>query len=687
MKKKNKKPVKPVKADRIILNANTPEVYASPGGLSLANNTLVHMAGLVFLILIIYANTLNAPFQWDDNEYIVNNPIIKNLHYFSTPSDAKGFEYYSALVSRFIGYLTFALNYRIHGLSVTGYHIVNIAIHVANSILVYFLVLLTFRTPYFMDQEPGIIGHRSPAPCPQSLVPDPWSLTPELVAFFSAAIFAAHPLQIEAVTYIFQRFASLVTFFYLLSLVSYIKARLSTTSKKDSGQAGMTESPSPLTTESSSRFTSHISHSLSPFTFFVLSFVSAVLAMKTKENAFTLPFVIVLYEFCFFSRSFSAHDSRLTTHGLSRPFTFLIPILLTLFIIPVSLMSMGTAGSVMHQLDPASYGATVFSRSEYLFTQFRIIVTYLRLLFFPVNQNIDYDYPVFGSFFTPQIILSFLFLTALIGLGVYFIRSSRFTIQVSRPLRLMGFGLLWFFITLSVESSIIPISTIIDEYRVYLPSAGLIICVVTGAFCAQRFLLSRLKVNYSRLLLIIFALAIGVLSIAAHERNAVWGDGIRLWEDTAQKSPARARVHLCLGNIYQAGNMFDKAVEQYLIAVKLKPDFVEAHNNLGAVYQFLKMPDKAMEQFLIAVKLKPDFAEAQLNLGIIYQTLDMPEKAVEKYMAAIKLRPDLAEAHNHLGFVYFKMGQMENARRELSTGLSIKPDDQWARQLLEKVSH
>lgn len=269
-------------------------------------------------------------------------------------------------------------------------------------------------------------------------------------------------------------------------------------------------------------------------------------------------------------------------------------------------------------------------------------------------------------------------------------------------MRLMGFGILWFFITLSVESSIIPISTIIDEYRVYLPSAGLIICVVTGAFLLPRVLLSRFTnsrrfrgycsclgstFNVSRLILIALALAVGVLSIAAHERNAVWGDGIRLWEDTAQKSPSRARVHLCLGNIYQARNMFDKAAEQYLIAVNLAPEFVEAHNNLGAVYQFLKMPDKAMEQFLIAIKLKPDFAEAQLNLGIIYQTLNMPEKAIAQYMAAIKLRPDLAEAHTHLGFIYYKMGQMENARRELTTGLNINPDDQKARQLLEVVSH
>src|SRR5208337_5527193 len=130
--------------------------------------------------------------------------------------------------------------------------------------------------------------------------------------------------------------------------------------------------------------------------------------------------------------------------------------------------------------------------------------------------NIDYDYPVFKSVFDLPVILSFLFLSALFGLGVYLIKTkdntketdsgqagmtkkikglaasgchsglsgigSRFTSHDSRPFRLIGFGILWFFITLSVESSIIPIPMIINEYRVYLPSVGLIICVVTGAF-------------------------------------------------------------------------------------------------------------------------------------------------------------------------------------------------------------
>ncbi len=674
------------------------------------SHSFIHILCLAFLILIIYSNTLNAPFQWDESDFIVNNPIVKDLHYFTSPSDAKGFELYSSFINRYIGYLTFALNYRIHGLSVTGYHIVNIIIHIANSILVYFLVLLTFRTPFFKGQGSRVRGQELKAGSQslergsQSLAPCPLPLAPKFVAFFSAAIFAVHPLQTEAVTYVFQRFASLVTFFYLLSLVFYIKARLIASSETDSGQAGIV-----------SQFTVHVSR----FTFFLISILSAVLAMKTKENAFTLPFVIALYEFCFFNSSSLLPLDKGRMGGVTRRLLYLVPILLTLIIVPLTLMSLtGT-----HQLDPGAYGVREFSRWDYFFTQFRVLVTYLRLLFFPVGQNIDYDYHLIESFFTAQVVLSFVFLFLLFGLGVWMIignrqwaigngtkakdkendplPSSRFsgffsrftnsrcfgsTSHVSRPLvsrplsdsrpfRLMGFGILWFFITLSVESSIIPLSMLINEYRMYLPSVGMIICVVTGAFLVFSRLTSHVsRPLVSRPLIVVAVLIVGILAVATYQRNELWGDKISLWEDTARKSPAKARVHFCLANIYQDRDMPDKAIEQYLIALKLKPDYADAHNNLGFIYQALNMPDEAIEHYLIALKLKPDYAEVHINLGNIYLTRNMPDKAIDHYLTALELKPDLAEAHYNLGVIYQSRNMYDKAIEHYLTAIKLKPD-------------
>jgi tetratricopeptide (TPR) repeat protein len=679
------------------------------------SDSRLHIACLVCLVLIIYANTFSAPFQWDEKTFIAENPIVRDFHYFARPSEAKGFELHNALINRYIGYLTFALNYKLHGLAVTGYHIVNVTIHIANTLLVYLLVLLTFRAPFFKTVKSEEVNGEWIKE--EEVKIKPFSLftihySRSLIAFFSAAIFAVHPLQTEAVTYVFQRFASLVTFFYLISLVAYIKARL---------QMRRDDYPSPFPLPQGEGEGGRVSFVV----FYAISLLSAVLAMKTKENAFTLPFVIALYEFCFFSAA--PHPSLPhkggglvrggTIHGLSR-FIFLVPMLLTLLIIPLTLM--GLTGS--HRLDPGSYGAAVFSRGDYFLTQFRVIVTYLRLLFFPVAQNLNYDYPLFKSFFDPNVILSFVFLAAFFAFGLYMIignrqwaigngikaegkeDDSRFTppppipppqggrvregVHDSRCFRLIGFGILWFFITLSVESSIIPLPMLINEYRVYLPSVGLIISAVTGAFLVfSRFTIHVSRPLASRFLIAALVFIIGGLSVATHLRNELWADKITLWEDVADKSPYKATVHLNLGLVYQERSMLDKAIEQYLIAARLQPDLAMAHYNLGFVYQSLNLFEQAVGQYLVAVKLDPRYAAAgHSNLGALYRSHNMPDKAIEQYLIAVTLKPDFAIAHFNLGLVYYKTGQIEKAEQEMARVLELLPDNQQARALLRKIS-
>src|SRR5208283_2757410 len=113
-------------------------------------------------------------------------------------------------------------------------------------------------------------------------------------------------------------------------------------------------------------------------------------------------------------------------------------------------------------------------------TQFRVIVTYLRMLFFPTGLGLDYEYPVFRSFFDLHVMLSFIFLATFFGLGVYLVvkpkvgaleaakdgnkGNSPILRSLDLPsLRLVGFGILWFFITLSVES-IITTPRLIEIY-------------------------------------------------------------------------------------------------------------------------------------------------------------------------------------------------------------------------------
>ena len=124
------------------------------------------------------------------------------------------------------------LNYQLHGLDVTGYHVVNLAIHITNAILVYCLIILTFKTPWF--NVIASVAKQSPlneiASAENRHRNDSSVLfQPSLIAFFSALLFISHPIQTQAVTYLTQRFTSLATMFYLLSLVMYVKFRTQST--------------------------------------------------------------------------------------------------------------------------------------------------------------------------------------------------------------------------------------------------------------------------------------------------------------------------------------------------------------------------------------------------------------------------------------------------------------------------
>ena len=114
------------------------------------------------MALLAYSNTFQSPFQWDEEDFIVQNPIVMDLEYFANPSKAKGIDpdYEIFLRTRYVGYSTLAVNYQIHGFDVLGYHIVNVIIHILNAVLVYLLVQSTFKTPFL--KETTLRNHSGP---------------------------------------------------------------------------------------------------------------------------------------------------------------------------------------------------------------------------------------------------------------------------------------------------------------------------------------------------------------------------------------------------------------------------------------------------------------------------------------------------------------------------------------------
>jgi tetratricopeptide (TPR) repeat protein len=314
--------------------------------------------------------------------------------------------------------------------------------------------------------------------------------------------------------------------------------------------------------------------------------------MLTKQIAFTLPLAVGLYEFMFFK------GRKL------RRMLWLVPVFLTMLIIPLTLMGVGRPLPEMMGDIGDKTAIRDMPRLEYLFTEFRVIVTYLRLLLLPINQNLDYDYQLYQGFFEPAVSVSFLFLLGLFGLGVYLYRRSRVGEKAGR---LVAFGIFWFFITLSVESSIIPLH-VIYEHRVYLPSVGAFLAAATAACVLLRGIGNR-KLGAGAVLS--FVLILSAFSYAAFARNAVWKSEISLWSDVLKKSPMKAGGHMELAIACRSKGLTVEAVKHYKTALMLEPKWADAHYNLGVAYLELGQTEKAYGEFKMALQIRPDFAGAR----------------------------------------------------------------------------
>ncbi|MBF0537358.1 MAG: tetratricopeptide repeat protein, partial [Nitrospirae bacterium] len=531
--------------------------------------------------------------------------------------------------------------------------------------LIYWLIVLAFKTPYFQRQGgyeqhyTDVFGGR---------------YTHKTLALAISLLFVCHPVQTEAVTYIVQRLASLATLFYLLAIVMYIKSRLASSY---SGKAiGITA-----------------------------ALLSTILAMKTKEISFTLPVVITLFEFMFF------------TGGFRQRCLYVTPFLLTMSIIPMTLIGNGGSMAQLHDLDRSIEIASSedISRWDYLFTQFRVIVTYMRLLVLPLNQNLDYDYPIYRAFFTPAVLISLALIISIVGIAFYLYRLSLYSLSgktdpatgesehISRPyLRLTSFGILWFFVTLSVESSVIPIADVIFEHRLYLPSVGAFIAITTGTvvvLAKGAKTISQRKAAVKRFILPLSLLILTILSIATYARNIVWQDEVRLWSDVVKKSPNKARPNLHLADEYVKLGYINDAIRQYQTAISLKPDYADAHMSLSRVYASSGRYDDAVREAQVGMKCykdayRPDqvqvsfedyFANAHFSLGNAFVSWGRMEAALKEYLTAIELKPDYAEAYVSAGNVYTTQGHYDEAIKEYQTALEIRPGFPDAQQNLSFV--
>lgn len=334
---------------------------------------------ITILATIIYSNSFDVPFHFDDKDAIVENYDIHqfNLKKIFTKS------------TRPILDITFALNYYFGKLDVFGYHLVNIILHIANGVMLYFILL--------------------------------WTINDFKVPLYASLIFIVHPIQTQAVTYIVSRSSVLAIFFYLLSLLLFIQAFRSSNS----------------------------------LLYLSGAFLSSCFGMGTKQIVVTLPLMLLIYDFYFIS------DGKLRV--LKNHYK-IHSIMFSTTAIAVYLSFSGLKKFISFDYTegiPMKVGEPAITSFQYFLTQLNVIPYYIKLLFLPTNLNLDYDWPITNNI-DMKTLLFFILLAGIVITAIKLFKRSR----------LISFGIIWFFVTLSVTSSFLVIRDVIFEHHLYLPSAG-----------------------------------------------------------------------------------------------------------------------------------------------------------------------------------------------------------------------
>lgn len=523
----------------------------------------------VFFILIsvglaLYAKTTHVPWLFDDQQNIVDNPVVHSV---------------SAALSNVFGirgfaYLTFAFNYQLGGLNVTGYHVVNIAIHILASWFVWLLAKRAFTDPGEKDDSVGGGSYLLPAGA-------------------AALLFLSHPLQTQAVNYIVQRMTIMAALFALMSVYAYCRARES----RDTG-AGI--------------------FSFTHAGWYGAALFSLLLALLTKQNAAVVPAGMLLFDWLVLNNGATPFPFR-------RRIRYLLPLILLscLFVYlqvgknDVLLKDAGMAdfwiraeaasanknlvkGGLPRDIEaPVTPKITEKPPDNlqmlYFATEWTVLWDYIRLLVIPYGQTFDYGEPLVAKVLT--------FKNVLAGVGLLLLATTGFLLKQRRPLA--AFGILWFFVCLSVESTIIPLDAKV-EHRLYLPMFGFAILVVD--FCR------RLPVSKNSSAAIL-GLVVVVYAVAGWSRNSLWSDPIAFALDGREKAPHNQRNHLTLATAYADAGRWYEAEQALRRAIPLRPYHYVPYDNLGASLAQQGKYQQARIFFSQASALSPQYPNAVYNYG------------------------------------------------------------------------
>jgi len=628
-----------------------------------STNSLIHLRDFLLLFLsalfvfLIYSNTLNSPFIFDDIRNIQKNPQIR-IDSLSKDSIAHG-GLESLASNRPVAKFSFALNYYFHQYDVGGYHLVNIFVHIMTGLLLFLFMKATLNLPSLRSESRAF----------------------QWIPLITALIWLIHPLHTQSVTYIVQRMNAMATMFYLLAFLFYIKGRLTSGRRKK-------------------------------LVLFGSCILAGILALGSKEIAVTLPFFIFLYEWYFFQ--------DLSLSWLRRHFLKFVVALIILAMGVFLTMRSGLLEQVwmnykVYNFTPVERVLTEF-RVVIFYVSLLLFPHPSRLnldhdfsishsLFDPITTIISLGIilGVIGFAFymaKKDRLLSFCILWFF---GNLVIESSVIGLEIIYEHRTY----------LPSLFAVLLVVTLI--YRVLNPQwlRVAMLCIVVVMFSQWTY--QRNKVWGDDLTLWADSTKKSPnkarprvnLGVALTDRGRT-EEAVDHFSKALEFMPNHAEAHNNLGAALADLGRTREAIEHYSQALKVKPDYTDARNNIGVALasigkvkeaanhfsELLRMsPDdgdlhynlanalasqgkveEAIKHYNEALLIRPEDQEVHFNLGRALTRKRKYNEAIKHYAEAVRIDPNYAQAHNNLGVALANAGKLEEATTHYSKALRINPD-------------
>ena len=459
-----------------------------------------------------------------------------------------------------------------------------------------------------------------------------------LLGWGAALLWALHPLQTESVVCVIQRSELIVGLFYLLTLYAFIRS---------------VESPSPLRWQ-------------------IAAWLACALGMASKELMVSAPLMVLLYDRTFVTGGFGA--------AWRARKKFYVALAATWLLLAWVALGSGQRGGT------SGFGLGV-SAWEYLLTQCRAIVLYLKLSLWPDPLVLDYGVETISS------------AAQVAGRGIFLLALAAGTIVALWRRPVLGFVGFWSFAILAPSSSFVPLTTqTMAEHRMYLPLAAVIVLIVAAAQAAAR----------TRAPAIIVVLALGCAALTVR-RVGDYRDEKTLWRDTVAKWPSNARALNNLASCQVKDGETAAAIANFEAALKLRPDYADAHSNLGVLLLQQGRTAEAVAHHRTAVQIQPESARARYNfaigllaagdpvgavagfkealrlgggdnegnvrhnLALALEKTGQPAEAAAQYEQVLRLDPAHVEANNNLAMLLAARGEMEPAVQYLTRAVQAEP--------------